>query len=66
MYLILPQAEAEERNRYAAFKSNMIWRDSKRWAETPFVDGRIALNVDDGDGLTDEEIALCVNELPKE
>ncbi len=64
MYLILDKEKADERNRFEAFKRNAFWKNAKAWSEVYLEDGSIALDVGDGDGLTDEEKAQCVNELP--
>lgn len=68
MYLIFDTyQDAGARNRQA-----IIDRDwppgttQKRWVEIPLSDGRVALDVGNGDGLSDAEISQCVNELPEQ
>ena len=66
MYLIfLNKNEANIRNITEAVKrgcdmvnTNRVWSVAKEYE-----DGKIALNVEDGEGLTDDELSRCVNEL---
>ena len=59
LYLILPTAQAQERNSIQAegLVSKWLW-DSKDLG-----DGTTALLVNDGEGLSAEELAMCVGEL---
>ena len=64
MYLILPTEQAEQRNSLEATKRScgdvtLFW-----WSQNT-VEGETALNVGDGDGLTPDELAQCVSELPE-
>ena len=67
MFLIFDTHElGEVRNRQAI--TDLGWTQgttTMRWAYTDLEDGRYALDVEDGDGLTEEELAQCVNVLPE-
>jgi hypothetical protein len=63
MYLILEKDAALKRNSEEVIKRGwkppvLYW-----WAMTELPDGRIAMNVKDGDGLTDAEMTECVDAL---
>lgn len=57
MYLILDQAAARKRNIKAA--EDLKWKHGLRWAEIELTDGNIALDVNDGEGLTDDDLPNC-------
>ncbi len=68
MYLILPSKEAEKRNCDEAKKrgcesdSTVCW-----WDCVASSDGKnVALIVDEGDGLTEEELEQCVKVLEED
>ena len=67
MYLIFDTHElAEVRNTQAI--TDLGWPQgttTMRWAYTDLEDSRCALDVEDGDGLSQEELAQCVNVLPE-
>lgn len=63
MYLILPTEQAEARNAQEAQNRNCGDVTSKWWSEIT-VDGETALVVT-ADGLTPEELAMCVEVLPE-
>jgi len=63
MYLELPTLEAIERNHEEAVKRGCSGTTLEWWACTQ-VDDNIYLHVLDGDGLTPEELAECVDTLP--
>lgn len=66
MYLIFETLQAsEERNLIEAMRrgcdlktTNRVWSISKKYEN-----GRVALNVGDGEGLTEEELNNCVETL---
>ena len=66
MYLIFTTyEEADTRNRKAIDDLGYPTGTTiKKWIEIETTDGRFALDVGNGEGLTDEEIAKCVDELP--
>lgn len=64
MYLILPKDDALSRNNEESISRGCQPPTIYWWASTELADGNIALHVDDGNGLTDDEIAQCVKELP--
>ena len=68
MYLIFANKnEADTRNITEAVKRGHGMISTNRvWAMTELDDGRVALNVEDGEGLTDAELEMCVDELPQE
>jgi hypothetical protein len=64
MYLILEKDAALKRNSEEVIKRGwkppvLYW-----WAMTELPDGRIAMNVKDGQDLSAEELAMCVSQLP--
>lgn len=61
-YLILPTAEAQERNSIQSDGLVSKWL----WESKDLGNGTTALLVNDGQGLSDEEIAMCVNKLPND
>ena len=61
-YLILPTAEAQERN---SIHINGVVTEYL-WESKDLGNGTTALLVNDGQGLSDEEIAMCVNKLPND
>jgi hypothetical protein len=63
MYLILPKAEAINRNSFEAFKRGCNPPTTQWWSFSDLNDGRIALNVLDGDGLSKHELEECVLEI---
>ena len=63
MYLILPTEQAEARNKAEAQNRGCGDVTNKWWSEIT-IEGETALNVGDGEGLTGEELAQTVNELP--
>jgi len=68
MYLTFQNKnEADMRNIVEAVKrgNDMISTD-RVWSMIELEDGRVALNVGDGEGLTDAELEMCVEELPQE
>jgi len=65
MHLILPTSEANARNSQEATKQGWNVPNAKYWSGVLNEDGSLcALNVLDGNGLTESELADCVNELP--
>ena len=65
MYLILPNDQAHQRNQHEAAKRGCGTVTTEWWAYYT-ADDMTALDVQDGDGLTDDELAQCVDELPDE
>lgn len=78
MYLILTIKEAQERNRKEAINRNCEKGTNFWWYSIPLINGvmigendtdedvtHLALNVGDGDGLTKDELRICVDELPE-
>lgn len=65
MYLIFANKnEADLRNIAEAVKRGCDMVNTNRaWSMIELEDGRVALNVEDGEGLTDDELSRCVNEL---
>lgn len=59
MYLILPKKEASERNIQAAIDAGWTVPNGKIWSEIELTDGNIALDVNDGEGLTDDDLPNC-------
>ena len=57
MYLILNKETARERNMKAA--EDLKWEHGLRWAEIELTDGNIAFDVNDGEGLTDDDLPNC-------
>lgn len=57
MYLILDKDAARERNLKAA--KDLKWKHGLRWAEIELTDGNVALDVNDGEGLNDDELVNC-------
>lgn len=70
MFLILPHNEAKQRNIKAGkdigLKGTEGGTTMYRWKMEPLNAESTYLNVLDGDGLTEEELAACVDELPAE
>jgi len=69
MYLIFQTyQEADARNRKGITDRNWpTGTTTKRWDEIECANGDWALNVSDGDGLTEQEISECVETItPKE
>ena len=65
MYLELPTLEAIERNQLEALKRGCSGTTDQWWAWSEFKDDTIRyLHVLDGKGLSPEEIAECVDNLP--
>tara|TARA_R110000850_G_scaffold237305_1_gene362051 strand:+ start:357 stop:587 length:231 start_codon:yes stop_codon:yes gene_type:complete len=65
MYLRLPTSEAIERNQLEATKRGCSGTTDQWWAWSEYEDDTIRyLHVLDGDGLSPEEIAECVDNLP--
>lgn len=66
MYLILPAAEAHGRNNQEATKRGWKVPNAKYWSWQISVDETMcALDVGNGDGLTDDELVQCVETLPE-
>lgn len=65
MYLILPNKQATKRNQTEATKRGCRG-NTNEWWNYYTADDLTALCVQDGDGLTDDELAQCVDELPDE
>ena len=63
MYLIITTEQAEQRNRQEATSRGCSGVTVKWWSEIT-IEGETALNVGDGEGLTEEELNQCVEELP--
>ena len=61
-YLILPTAEAQERNSIQSPGSVTQWL----WEYKDLENGTTALFVNHGDGLSEDELAMCVNKLPND
>jgi hypothetical protein len=61
-YLILPTAEAKERNSIQSDGLVSQWL----WESKDLENGTTALFVNDGQGLSEEELAACVTELPND
>ncbi len=66
MILILDKQEGLKRNSTEAVKRGCTSPTIYWWSWTELKDNKIALNVGDGDGLTKDELAQCVDELPNE
>ena len=69
MYLVLEPQAANIRNVTQAIINGCdILSSNKVWNEIRVANGLIALDVKDGEGLSDEELAACVDtiELPNE
>ena len=68
MYLIFTNKnEADIRNIAEAVKRGCDMINTNRvWSMIELEDGRVALDVQDGEGLTDSELEMCVDELPQE
>lgn len=66
MYLILPTEEAKERNALEALKRGCKHPTTAWWSTSQINNNMAALHVMDGDGLTDSELEMCVDELPQE
>lgn len=68
MYLIFNNInEADTRNITEAVKRGHDMISTNRvWSMIELEDGRVALDVQDGEGLTDSELEMCVDELPQE
>ena len=66
MFLILPTSEATERNRQEAVGRGCDSSTIEWWDFKDLGNGTTALLVNDGQGLSDEEIAMCVEELPND
>ena len=65
MYLELPTPEAIERNHQEAVKRGCSGTTLEWWAWSAYDDDTIRyLNVLDGNGLSPEELAECVDTLP--
>ena len=65
--MILPfetKEAADERNRFEAFKRGCQPPTIYWWKYPIEINGKRYLDVGDGDGLTQEEINRCVDELP--
>ena len=66
LYLILEPQAAYIRNVTEAIKRGCdLSTTSKWWSEVVLEDGRVALKVQDGSGLSPEELAACVTKLPE-
>lgn len=61
-YLILPTAEAQERN---SIHINGVVTEYL-WEYKDLGNGTTALFVNHGDGLSEDELAMCVEELPND
>jgi hypothetical protein len=62
LYLILPTAQAQERNSIELPDTVSKWL----WDSKDLGDGTTALLVNDGEGLSAAELAMCVNVLNNE
>lgn len=62
MYLILEKEEAQKRNKVEAILRDCEPPTTKYWGEIEHGD-KIALDVGDGTGLTDDELKNCVDSL---
>jgi len=58
-YLILPTAQAQERNSIQSEGLVSEWL----WEMKDLVNGTTALLVNNGEGLSEEELAMCVTEI---
>ena len=65
MYLILSHTEAEKRNILQGEEMHLKGTSVYRWLAIKG-DKLTALDVEDGNGLTDDEKKECVNELPED
>lgn len=67
MYLIFANKnEADVRNITEAVKRGHDMISTNRvWSMIELEDGSVALDVGDGEGLTDSELGMCVEELPE-
>jgi hypothetical protein len=63
MYLILSHTEAEKLNISQGKEVNLKGTSVYRWLAIKG-DSKTALDVEDGEGLTDDEINKCVEVLP--
>ena len=62
LYLILPTSEAQERNSIQSPGLVTQWL----WESKDLGNGTTALLVNDGQGLSEDELAMCVEELPND
>lgn len=67
MYLILENNEAKERNRNAGIEIGLKGEAGGstlyRWQMIGINETTTALNVEDGDGLTEDELKKCVEKI---
>ena len=66
MFLILPTSEATERNRQEAVGRGCDSSTIEWWESKDLENGTTALFVNHGDGLSEDELAMCVNKLPND
>jgi hypothetical protein len=66
MHLLLTEEEALLRNREEATKRGCEMSTIYWWAFDVLPNGVVALNVGDGEGLSEDELAMCVEELPND
>tara|TARA_R110000823_G_scaffold228621_2_gene355844 strand:+ start:1271 stop:1468 length:198 start_codon:yes stop_codon:yes gene_type:complete len=65
MYLpFTTEQEAIDRSRFEAFNRGCVPPTLYWWSKPTEENGEYFLNVGDGDGLSDEEIARCVASIP--
>lgn len=57
MYYVASKKKARERNQKGA--EDLGWKEGLRWAEIELTDGSVALDVNDGEGLNDDELVNC-------
>ena len=63
-YLILPTSEADNLNQHTAISRGAQWEGAKAWAEDK-TETETALFISDDSELTQAQIDLCVDVLPK-
>lgn len=64
MYLILPKEEALVRNNQEAIKRGCTPPTVFWWSWDQLTPDTVWMSVGDGDGLTEEELNMCVENLP--
>jgi len=65
MYLTLPHKEAEKRNREAGEAMELKGTSIYIWSVI-VGDTLTAIDVKDGDGLTEDEFSECAEDIPKD
>jgi len=66
MFLEIDSIEAAKERSLTEAKKYSLEEPTRYWWSWITHEGKVYLSVDRGEGLTDEELALCVKELPEE